>query len=172
MGLDVYGFAVLGIEISRDMFFKKTGTLRLCSKYGCTYEGQSKFCPDHGDTMREIDVEEPTPEFVRFCEGWPGKKKSPGEVWEEMMETTGGELGIFRCAPMQSAGDDDERIALGIKFGETKSNRDPKRCDDVSARDFFELVRSEGKIREVARKMGVDVDRLPVRVFTCVYLSY
>mgnify|MGYP002640718003 CR=1 FL=1 len=113
MGADYYGHLTLGILVSRSDFFDVTGTKRMCQR-GHLQEGNQRFCPQCGKEVQTRPVEEPTPQFLAFCQrqDW-----DPKGTWESWRETTN-DLGLSPAEQVSCYDPDLESFIFGVRLDE------------------------------------------------------
>lgn len=82
MGLHVYSGLVLAAPVSRADFFDVTDRRLACThSQAHAVPSQAKCCPECGDELHRIDVEQACPAFTRYA---ATLYKTPEQVWHDM----------------------------------------------------------------------------------------
>lgn len=169
MGLDAYAKTLLGIEVSRVDFFMPTGTVRKCARCLKTAEKNEKFCSEDGTKISTVVSDEPTKVFASYAKK---HRMSPEDIYNGMRDMffDTGSFGLSPINAMQSGGDDKQPLALVIVLGRTESHRAGEERGVVLSRDLAEIGKLEKELLQKAKQLGIE--GRPVKLFTCLYLSY
>lgn len=164
MGLDVSANLTLGVLVTREDFFTKTGTKRFCSN--CRKDrGPEKFCPDCGKPIGEAPTEVATAGFVNYAKN---HGKSPEEMWEMLYESYSG-LGIHLCGSTQDPEAKNSPIAFGFRVARGESHRRAD-AENIAATDLQEILIMSQTLVSHLTVLGL-FDRR-IQLFCGAYMSY
>jgi hypothetical protein len=166
MGLDVSGHTILGVQVERSDFWIATGEERFCGSCGRKGTVDERFCSKDGRELYKRAIEKPTENFAKYA----ATIGEDVQLWGRWNDHPTG-LGIWRCDGLQGSGVKGVYpLALGFRLGRTDSHRSGE-AGAIVAFDLDALPPLIAQIRQTALALGLS-GALPVRIFTCVYLSY
>jgi hypothetical protein len=168
MSVEYYAKLILGMTVSRDDFFKPTGSKRQC--IGCLKDyptdSYPKHCPDCGQKVLLVKVEEPTPALQKYAEE---KGYDVDELWEELVnERDSDKIGIHPIDPNQSSETAEDNIVLGFLLSNIDSYQEKRKKDN--SLDLAEVPDLVIRIHMLASEL--DIPPRATKVYSCLYCSF
>lgn len=162
MGLDVYGYLIVGVPVSENnLFVTEEKFVNKCG--GCEADRTSgrRFCSNCGNEFKREMVSAPTEGLMKLVAEEGLEDFSPKNVRD--LEDI-----VHNVNSHQTYEDDNSQLAVGVQIRSTGSNRNGG-ADPCSA-SWLRLEEAKAKAIRMASTLGLDDPK--VEIYLSIYYSY
>lgn len=152
MGIDVYGFLIVGVPISREDCFVAEKNRWMCDKGHIRERDGAQFCESDGTRFVRKPIERATPWFAAWAKE-AGYEEEPSGWWDNLRDTYyESDVGIF-CVDSVYGGIQKSNLALGYRIAVVGSHRESVTKTTGFAIEY--LSGKAGEIESLAKRLGL-----------------
>ena len=163
MGLDVYGYMVVGVPVEHDnLFITEEKFIHKCDECEADLLKGRRFCSNCGQEFKRVKVTSPTPGLRKLLEE-EGFDDLPSNLSFRDLEDI-----VFNVNSHQTYEDEHFPMAVGVQAVSTGSNRSHR--NGVCSVSWLRLEEAKAKAIRMATTLGVENPQ--VDIYQTIFYSY